>query len=179
MSVAPRGRPLWKGRIFSGRGPGNRPPSRDDDGRRDGPPPRPFYIFWFGDLHGMPSDDDLPVDDVDGWMHEMSAKVRAMGLRHYEIYPWRFEIVRIDPDTGRWADVTRREFFEVQRFFERMNEKYGFRMGGAYQHIRKLAGQKEEAHSEMYAKGVLKYGAMNGRPWHARLKGRDERKRRR
>ena len=155
------------------RSPRNDPPSEEGDGG-DGDRHEPWYIFWFGILSDVIDISMIPDESIEGWIDEMDDKTKSMGLVHDHLFPWRLRIFRWDWDRRCYQDISRREFFEIQRYFERLNEKYDFKASGVFEHIRKLPGQPEEIHTEYYIRNSLKFGAMCGRPWHARIRREED-----
>jgi hypothetical protein len=164
-----------KKRTPSPGGPGGNPPKEKSGD--DKPDPRPFDAYWFGFYAGPVGIEQINACDCNGWVDEFGKWIQDHGFFHYELYPHRFIIGKKDPGTLKRIDISRREFFQIQKQFEFLTEKYGLCLSGSLTYSRQLSGKPLESHPEFYHMNHVRTGDSVGRPFRHRLPQRQRKKR--
>jgi hypothetical protein len=83
----------------------------------------------------------------------------------------------MDPGTFKRIDLSRREFFQIQKQFEFLTAKYGFCLSGVLTYSRQLPGKPHESYPEFYHMNHVRTGDSIGRPFRHRLPQRQRKKR--
>ncbi len=148
----------------SPQGPGDDSPKEKSGDDR--PDIHPFDAFWLGFYAGPVGTAQIDDCDCIGWNDEFTNWVRDHGLFHFELYPHRFIIGKIDPETRKRIDLSRREFFQIQKQFEFLTAKYGLCLSGVLTYSRQLSGKPLESYPECYHMNHVRSGDSIGRPFH-------------
>ena len=148
-------------------GPGASPPN--DQSGDNKPDPRPFDAYWFGFYAGPVGSEQIDACNAVGWAEEFGKWVRDQGFFHFELYPHRFIIGKKDQGTLKRIDLSRREFFEIQKQFEFLTAKYGFCLSGLLNYSRQQPGKPLESYEEFYHMNHVRTGDSIGRPFRHRL----------
>ncbi len=148
-------------------GPGGDPPKEKSGD--DKPEPRPFDAYWFGFYAGPIGSEQIAACNCDGWEEEFGKWINDQGFFHHELFPHRFIIGKRDPGTLKRVDLSRREFFQIQKQFELLTAKFGLCLSGMLSYSRQLAGKPNESYPEFYHMNHVRTGDSIGRPFRHRL----------
>lgn len=138
-------------------------------GGNDKPYRHPFDVYWFGFYMDPLGDHQLDLCNPTGWISEFARWIKKRDLHFGDLYPHRFIIWKKDPSTSRRVDLSRREFFAVQKQFEFLINKYEFRFGGSLAYSRTVPGHPTESFPELYWSNRVYSGDSIGRPYRHRL----------
>lgn len=158
-------------------GPGGDPPIEKSGD--DNPAPHPFDAYWIGFYSSPFGIEEIEVCNAAGWVDEFEQWIKDRGFFHYELYPHRFIIGKKDPGTLKRIDLSRREFWQIQKQFEFLINKYGFSLWGILSYSRQLPGKPLESYGEFYRRNRVTTGDSIGRPFRHSLPERALKNRRR
>ncbi len=155
-------------------GPGGDPPKEKSGD--DNPEPHPFDAYWIGFYSSPFGSEEIVVCNAVGWVDEFEEWIKDHGFFHCDLYPHRFIIGKKDPGTLKRCDLSRREFWQIQKQFEFLINKFGFSLWGFLNYSRQLPGKPLESYEELYRRNRVVTGDSIGRPFRHRLPARARKK---